>query len=472
MQNLDLKTLLKKFNPTVHKAIESAVGNCVSRTNYDIEIEHVMQALVGNANSDIAHICKHFDLKAQDVDKELTQVIDEFKTGSARRPGLSPNSIDLIRDAWFSCSLEFGGSQIRSGYLLYALVQDRRQYGIGTDIFEKLPVDTLKKDLLTICDGSEESESAKATSSSEDAKGDGHPPGTKALDKYTINLSKQAEEGKLDPIVGRDAEIRQIIDILCRRRQNNPIITGDAGVGKTAVVEGFAQYLADGDVPPQIKDVTVRTLDLALLQAGAGVRGEFENRLKKVIEEVQGSPKPIVLFIDEAHNLIGAGGSSGQGDAANLLKPALARGELRTIAATTWAEYKKYFEEDAALARRFQVVKVEEPDPKTCVFMMQGLLKTLENHHNVRITAQAVEDAVNLSKRYITGRQLPDKAVSLLDTSCARINLSQTATPPQVEDVERTISQLETKLRIYNRQLLTNPDIQEEIKLVQEQIEK
>ncbi|HND56513.1 MAG TPA: AAA family ATPase, partial [Pirellulaceae bacterium] len=286
---------------------------------------------------------------------------------------------------------------------------------------------------------------------------------TPALDQFTIDLTQQARAGKIDPVLGRDPEIRQIIDILTRRRQNNPILTGEAGVGKTAVVEGFALRVAAGDVPPALKDVAIRSLDLGLLQAGAGVKGEFENRLKSVITEVKASAKPIILFIDEAHTLIGAGGQAGQGDAANLLKPALARGELRTIAATTWAEYKKYFEKDAALTRRFQVVKVEEPSERDCVEMMRGLLGTLEKHHHVRILNEAVVDAVRLSKRYITGRQLPDKAVSVLDTTCARIAISQAAVPPEIEDSRRRITQIGVALEVLRREADAGVDHAEQI---------
>ena len=279
-----------------------------------------------------------------------------------------------------------------------------------------------------------------------------------ALGQFTIDLTALARAGKIDPILGRDSEIRQVVDILTRRRQNNPILTGEAGVGKTAVVEGFAVRVAAGEVPEALRDVTVRTLDLGLLQAGAGVRGEFENRLKSVIEEVKASPKPIILFIDEAHTLIGAGGSAGQGDAANLLKPALARGELRTIAATTWAEYKKYFEKDAALTRRFQVVKVEEPAEPVAIEMVRGLLGTLESHHKVRILDEAISAAVRLSARYIPGRQLPDKAVSLIDTACARVAMSQGAIPAAIEDRQRRIAAVDAELAILDREAATGSD--------------
>ncbi|HEV2765568.1 MAG TPA: type VI secretion system ATPase TssH, partial [Pyrinomonadaceae bacterium] len=299
----------------------------------------------------------------------------------------------------------------------------------------------------------------------DDASGEPGAAGgkAKALDQFTIDLTSRAKAGKIDPVLGRDFEIRQVIDILTRRRQNNPILTGEAGVGKTAVVEGFALRVAGGDVPGPLKNVAVRTLDLGLLQAGAGIKGEFENRLKSVIEEVKSSPQPIILFIDEAHTMIGAGGQAGQNDAANLLKPALARGELRTIAATTWAEYKKYFEKDAALARRFQVVKVDEPDEEKAIRMMRGLTETLENHHKVRILEEAVEDAVRLSHRYISGRQLPDKAVSVLDTACAKVAMGQAATPPAIEDAERRVEQLGTEIRALEREAVTGADHAERI---------
>ncbi len=285
------------------------------------------------------------------------------------------------------------------------------------------------------------------------------PGGGGALEQFTIDLTAQAKAGKIDPILGRDSEIRQVIDILTRRRQNNPIMTGEAGVGKTAVVEGFAIRLASGDVPPALKGVTLHALDLGLLQAGAGMKGEFENRLRGVIDEVKASPKPIILFIDEAHTMIGAGGSTGQNDAANLLKPALARGELRTIAATTWAEYKKYFEKDAALTRRFQVVKVEEPSEPIAIAMIRGLVSTLEKHHNVRILDEApVSEAVRLSARYIPSRQLPDKAVSLIDTACARVSMSQAAVPPAIEDRERRISLIDTEVAILDREMASGED--------------
>ncbi len=304
---------------------------------------------------------------------------------------------------------------------------------------------------------------ARAAGTGEAAAPSMAPAGTKALDQFTINLTEKARRGEIDPVLGRDFEVRQMVDILIRRRQNNPILTGEAGVGKTAVVEGFALRVVEGDVPPPLRNVAIHTLDLGLLQAGAGIKGEFENRLKSVINEVKASPIPIILFIDEAHTLIGAGGAAGSGDAANLLKPALARGELRTIAATTWAEYKKYFEKDAALARRFQVVKVEEPDEPNAVVMMRALAPFLEKHHKVMITDEALLDSVRLSRRYLTGRQLPDKAVSVLDTACARVAIGLNTSPPAVEEATRRIGQIDREMKILEREALMGRDHSERI---------
>jgi type VI secretion system protein VasG len=378
---------------------------------------------------------------------------------------LAPRVVDLIRSAWLIASVEYGAAKIRTGHLLFALVAEESLARDFRDIcpeFARISPDSMRKDMADVIAGTVEAqaearlEEATAAAGRPGAPGapvaPGGPSKTPALDQYTIDLTLRAKQGKIDPVLGRDNEIRQVIDILMRRRQNNPILTGEAGVGKTAVVEGFAQRIADGDVPPPLKNVMLRTLDLGLLQAGAGIKGEFENRLRSVIDEVKSSPRPVILFIDEAHTMIGAGGQAGSGDAANLLKPALARGELRTIAATTWAEYKKYFEKDAALARRFQVVKVEEPDEPVGVVMMRGLVSTLEKHHQVRILDEAVTDAVRLSHRYISGRQLPDKAVSLLDTASARVAIGHSAVPAAVEDCRRRISQVRTAIEILQRE--------------------
>jgi type VI secretion system protein VasG len=452
------RSLVSKLNNNCRRALEGAAGLCLSRSNYNVEIEHWLIKLLEPANTDVTRILRQYDVDANRVNRELTRTLDKLKTGNARAPELSIDILDLMREAWVLGSLEFGSSRIRSGFLLTALLTERalsmRTRGNSEEL-AKIPGERLVKEVRAIITGSVEDEAETSEAASESA-GPGQPvaPGSKtpALDQFTMNLTERARKGEIDPVIGRDAEIRQVIDILTRRRQNNPILTGEAGVGKTAVVEGFALRIVAGDVPASLKRVALRTLDLGLLQAGAGVKGEFENRLKSVIAEVKASPQPVILFIDEAHTIIGAGGAAGQGDAANLLKPALARGELRTIAATTWAEYKKYFETDAALKRRFQVVKVDEPDEDKGIRMMRGLTATLEKHHKVRILEEAVEDSVKLSHRYITDRQLPDKSVSLLDTACARVALGQSATPPALEDCRREIEHLDVEIGILERE--------------------
>jgi type VI secretion system protein VasG len=461
MDHTSLKVLVNKLNDTCRKGLEAAAGLCLSRTNYNVEIEHWLIKLCEVPDGDLAAIFRHFEIDASRVVRDLTAAIDRLKTGNARAPALSPQVVSLMQRAWLAASIEYGAAAIRSGVLLHALLTDDTLGGVGRDssaTLAKINVETLGRDLLDItaasCETREEPAAAAGTASAASGQ-PGKPLGptkTPSLDQFTVDLTLRARQGHIDPVLGRDAEIRQVVDILTRRRQNNPILTGEAGVGKTAVVEGFAMRIAAGDVPEPLKNVAVRTLDLGLLQAGAGIKGEFENRLKSVIEEVKASPQPVILFIDEAHTMIGAGGQAGQGDAANLLKPALARGELRTIAATTWAEYKKYFEKDAALARRFQVVKVEEPEESVAVEMMRGLVETLEQHHGVRILDEAVVDAVKLSHRYISGRQLPDKSVSLLDTACARVAIGHAATPPAVEDGRRRIEQLNVALDILGRE--------------------
>jgi type VI secretion system protein VasG len=457
---VNLKSLISKLNGTCRSAMEGAAGICVSRTNYDVEIEHLLLKLAETSNTDVSRIWRHFGVEPARLNADLNKCIDRMKTGNARSPALSPRIVQLLTEAWSIGSLDYGYPLIRSGTLVTALLVNEELSRIAADIskeFQKISVETLRKSLPDIiANSTEQSELASYSAPPDVSVSGAAAPGagskTPNLDQYTIDLSSAAKSGKIDPVLGRDFEIRQIVDILTRRRQNNPILTGEAGVGKTAVVEGFALRVAAGDVPPPLREVSIRTLDLGLLQAGAGVKGEFENRLKSVIAEVKASSQPIILFVDEAHTLIGAGGQAGQGDAANLLKPALARGELRTIAATTWSEYKKYFEKDAALARRFQVVKVEEPEERNALVMMRGLVQTLEKHHKVRILDEAVEAAVRLSQRYISGRQLPDKSVSVLDTASARVALSQSATPPPIEDCTRQIAQLETEARVLERE--------------------
>jgi type VI secretion system protein VasG len=463
MAAINLKTLVNKLNPICKRSLEGAAGLCLSRTNYNVEIEHWLLKLLEPADTDLTKILRQYDVDASRVNRELTQTLDRVRTGNARAPELSPDILDTMREAWTLASLKFNSHAIRSGFLLLALLADRMlsmRIRSSSPELAKIPPERLENELMTLVAGTaEDVEPPAEDGGAGAAPGDQPRPAgfskTPSLDQFTTNLTDQARRGKIDPVLGRDPEIRQVIDILTRRRQNNPILTGEAGVGKTAVVEGFALRIAAGDVPEPLKNVTVRTLDLGLLQAGAGVKGEFENRLKSVIDEVKSSPTPIILFIDEAHTMIGAGGQAGQGDAANLLKPALARGELRTIAATTWTEYKKYFEKDPALTRRFQVVKVEEPTEDVAVQMMRGLAATLEKHHQVRLLDEAVIDAVRLSNRYISGRQLPDKSVSLLDTACARVTIGQGSTPPAVEDARRRIQHLKTAIDILERENIT-----------------
>ncbi len=463
MATIDLKQLVGRLNDVCRRTLEAAAGLTLSRTHYNVEIEHWLVTLADRADGDIAAILRHYEIDLGRFAIDLNRSLEKMKTGNGRAPSLSPDIVELVKQAWLLASLEQGATRLRSGHILWALLADetlsRRARDASGQLLKIVP-DQLKRDILNITANTAEGVDAAAQAGADEAGGGSpaeggapRPGGGGALDQFTTDLTAQARAGKIDPILGRDSEIRQMIDILTRRRQNNPILTGEAGVGKTAVVEGFALRIASGDVPPALKDITLRTLDLGLLQAGAGVKGEFENRLRGVIDEVKASPKPIIMFIDEAHQLIGAGGQAGSGDAANLLKPALARGEMRTIAATTWAEYKKYIEKDPALTRRFQVVKVEEPTEPIAVAMIRGLVSTLEKHHKVRILDQAVSEAVRLSARYIPSRQLPDKAVSLIDTSCARVAMSQAAVPPPIEDRQRRISLIDTELAILEREI-------------------
>ncbi|REJ75584.1 MAG: type VI secretion system ATPase TssH [Acidobacteria bacterium] len=463
--NVNLKSLVGRLNDTCRSALEDAAGLCLSRTNYDVEIEHLLAKLLERDDSDLHRICRQFEVNIDRLSKDVTDSLDRLKTGNTRTPSLSERIPEWVQEAWLIGSIDFGAARVRSGHLTLGLLKSGSLSRIARDIsreFDHISVEKLEADLADIIADSPEEREAMALGETAGVPGQqvasGVPGKTKALDQYAEDLTAKARSGLIDPILGRDFEIRQIIDILTRRRQNNPILTGEAGVGKTAVVEGFALRIAEGDVPEPLKNVAVRTLDLGLLQAGAGVKGEFENRLKSVIDEVKASPQPIILFIDEAHTMIGAGGSAGQNDAANLLKPALARGELRTIAATTWAEYKKYFEKDAALARRFQVVKIEEPGVDAAIGMMRAIAGKMEEHHNVRILDEAVVDCVKLSDRYITGRQLPDKSVSVLDTACAKVAIGQGATPAAVEDATREIQDLEREINSLEKEQMTGSD--------------
>ncbi len=469
--SVNLKGLIGKLNDTTRAALEGAAGLCLARTHYDIEIEHFLLKLLDSGGSDAARIFHQFSVDTSRLQKELERSIDKLKSGNARTPAFSPSLLKLLTQAWMLGSLDFGAEAIRTGYAVLALLQTEELARITRDFskeLQKIQPEVLKKDLLAITEGSDEDASPAAKAVEAGGGEVPKPRGGKTpnLDQYTVDLTGNARKGKIDPVLGRDFEIRQVIDILMRRRQNNPILTGEAGVGKTAVVEGFALRIAQGDVPPPLKKVDLRTLDLGLLQAGAGIKGEFENRLKGLIEEVKSSPTPIILFIDEAHTMIGAGGQAGQNDAANLLKPALARGELRTIAATTWSEYKKYFEKDPALARRFQVVKVEEPDELTCMVMLRGIVAPLEKHHSVRILDEGVAAAVRLSHRYLAGRQLPDKAVSVLDTACARLALGQNSIPAAIEDTTREIDDLTVQTRVLERETTAGADHTERLEAI------
>jgi type VI secretion system protein VasG len=462
MVAIDLKSLINRLDDHCRRSLEAAAGLTLSRTHYNVEIEHWLIKLSEGTDTDVAAIFRQYDIDHGRFLSDLNSNLDKMKTGNSRAPSLSPDIVDLGKQAWLLASVEQGLSRVRSGHILWALLADEtlaRRAREASGQLLKIQPDILKRDMTTITANSIEAQTAPAAADgpASGAGGDGvtRPAGSGALDLYTYDLTARAKAGKIDPILGRDFEIRQAIDILTRRRQNNPILTGEAGVGKTAVVEGLALKIAEGDVPESMKNVTLRTLDMALLQAGAGMKGEFEQRLKSVIDEVKASPKPIILFIDEAHTLIGAGGQAGQNDAANLLKPALARGELRTIAATTWAEYKKYFEKDAALTRRFQVVKVEEPSEPMAIAMIRGLTATLEKHHKTRILDEAICEAVRLSARFIPSRQLPDKAISLIDTACARVAMSQAAVPAPIEDLRRRIDLIDTELGILEREMAT-----------------
>jgi len=481
MARSNLKSLISKLNTTCRTALESAAGLCLSHTHYEVDLEHFFLKLLDLSDTDWQKILRHFEINDSHLISDLTGTIEGFKTGNGRTPALSPRIPRMIEESWLVASLDLQAGSIRSGHILLALLSNDETARIlisSSSLFKKISVETLKGAFADITAGSIEAEEAMAAAASgPDAGARPRGPAGKgqALAQYTINLTDRAKKGEIDPVLGRDFEIRQMVDILIRRRQNNPILTGEAGVGKTAVVEGFALRIAEGDVPPPLRNVAIHTLDLGLLQAGAGIKGEFEERLKQVINEVKASPVPIILFIDEAHTLIGAGGAAGQNDAANMLKPALARGELRTIAATTWAEYKRYFEKDAALARRFQVVKVEEPDEKKALVMMRAIAPFLEKHHKVMITDEALLDSVRLSHRYLPARQLPDKSVSVLDTACARIAIGLTTSPPAIEEASRMIGQLDREASILNKETLMGREHSErlaEIVVEKEETEK
>ena len=478
MNSLSLKHLVGKLNPTCRKALEAAAGLCQSNTHYEVEIEHLLIKLVEDDTNDTSRILTYFEIDKSRVQTQLTTTISRFKTGNGRTPALSPRLPKLISKAWLLATIQYQSNIISSGHLFLTLL-DKPYFSASVLNSAKalgdISVETLAESFSDITVNSSEQKFApKMTPSTMRGGGDETVTavGTTALDQYTINLTERARAGQIDPVIARDDEIRQMADILIRRRQNNPILTGGAGVGKTVVVEGFALRIIQGDVPGPLKDVEVRTLDLGLLQAGAGIKGEFENRLKTVINEVKASPTPIILFIDEAHTMIGAGGSQGAGDAANLLKPALAKGEVRTIAATTWAEYKKYFEKDAALSRRFQVIKIEEPDEEKALLMMRGIAPLFESHHGVTITDDALIDSVRLSMRYISGRKLPDKSVSVIDTACARVAMGFNAIAPPIEACQRRIEKIDCELeRLRDEQYLGRDHLERIDALAKEQLQ-
>jgi type VI secretion system protein VasG len=465
MPEISRTALFGKLNSLGYKAIESATVFCKMRGNPYVELVHWLHQILQLQDSDLHRIIKQFNLEPSRVAQDLTDALDRLPRGSTSISDLSAHVEEAVERGWVYGTLMFGESQVRTGYLVFGILKTpglrNALLGMSRE-FEKVKLDTLGDRFDEVVGGSPED----ALSASDGFQvGGGAAPGEasgamapsqmgkqEALRQFSVDLTEKARKGELDPIVGRDEEIRQIVDILMRRRQNNPILTGEAGVGKTAVVEGFALRIASGDVPPPLKDVNLRNLDVGLLQAGASMKGEFENRLRQVIEEVQSSEKPIILFIDEAHTLVGAGGAAGTGDAANLLKPALARGTLRTVAATTWAEYKRHIEKDPALTRRFQVVQVGEPSEEKAILMMRGVASTMEQHHRVQILDEALEAAVKLSHRYIPARQLPDKSVSLLDTASARVAISQHAVPAEVDDSRRRIEALDTELGIIGRE--------------------
>ena len=462
--------LFGKLNTIAYKALEGATVFCKMRGNPQVELLHWIFQLVQAPDTDLLRIIKHFGLDASKLASDLQASLDRLPRGASGISGFSQQVQETVEKGFVFGQLLFGELQVRTGHVVVALLKDpalRHILPALSKEFGKIKEGTLSDDFAKIVAGSQEDALAPADGSGAAGASPGDASGAiapaamgkqEALKKFTTDLTEKVRKGEIDPIIGRDEEIRQCVDILMRRRQNNPILCGEAGVGKTAVVEGFAHRIVAGDVPPALKDVSVLSLDIGLLQAGASMKGEFEQRLRSVIDEVQASPKPIIIFIDEVHTLIGAGGAAGTGDAANLLKPALARGTLRTLAATTWDEYKKHIEKDPALTRRFQTVKVEEPDEAKCIRMMRAVVAPFEKHHRVQILDEAIESAVRLSHRYIVARQLPDKAVSLIDTASARVAVSQHAVPAQVDDCRRRIQSLDTELEILGRESAVGHD--------------
>lgn len=455
MVGIDRKALFGKLNKLCYESIEGAFKFCTMRGNSHIEIVHWLHQIFQQQDSDLHRLVKHYGIDETRLSKDLLEALDKLPAGASSSPNISSHIEDAVERAWVYGSLLFNDTKVRSAYLILGMLETKSLHDSLIRIsgeFSKVVTEDMSNNCAAICSGSPESAIVATATNEGVALDSSAPKSDRALDNYATNLTARARNGEIDPVVGRDEEIRQIIDILMRRRQNNPILTGEAGVGKTAVVEGFAHRIVRGDVPPSLKNVELYTLDMGLLQAGASMKGQFEERLKQVIDEIQASETPIIMFIDEAHTLIGAGGAQGTGDAANLLKPALARGTLRTVAATTWAEYKKYFEKDPALTRRFQVVQIEEPDEEKAIQMMRCLGSVMEEHHQVLVLDEALEASVKLSHRYIPARQLPDKSISVLDTACARVAISQHATPGTVEYHQKRLEVLEMEKSIVTKE--------------------
>jgi type VI secretion system protein VasG len=452
MLSVDIKALLRRMNGYCTRALESAAGLCVARTHYEVTVEHLLLKLLENPQADLALILRQFDVDQGRLEKALGECLEDYPSGNAAKPVFSPRLLEWVQEGWLSASVDLEEARVRSGALLLAFINRPAQFASGryADLLSGIGKEAFIGAFGAIVKNSmEKAVREQAVETQAAASGQ-----ATAIQRFCTDFTAKAAAGEIDPVFGRDREIRQMVDILARRRKNNPIVVGEAGVGKTAVVEGLALRVVEGDVPELLSEVAILGLDMGLLQAGAGMKGEFENRLKSVITEIKASPKPIILFIDEAHTLIGAGGSAGMSDAANLLKPALARGELRTVAATTWSEYKKYFEKDAALARRFQLVKLDEPTEETAKLILRGLKEKYENAHNVVVRDDAIEAAAEMSSRYISGRQLPDKAVDLLDTSAARVKILLTAKPDVIEDKERRIQALTREIKAIARDQL------------------
>ncbi len=478
MAMVNLNSLVARLDASVRQALEAAAGDAMSRGHHDVEIEHWFKSLLSERNPELTAVIDSMGLNRATLDEDFLRSINRFRTGNDRQPGLSAALVELAEQSWVIASVNYGQNQVNSLHLLLAeLERESKKLGGDSlsDEFNRISLESLKAKAAEVSKAETSSEKGEAAGVS--APGAGGPEEGGALERFTINLTEQAKQGRLDPVIGRHSEIRKAIDILCRRRQNNPLLLGDPGTGKTAIVEGLALAIEAGEVPDRLKEVRLQTLDLALLQAGASIKGEFENRLKDVIKEVQQSVEPVVVFIDEAHTLIGAGGATGQQDAANLLKPALARGEFRTVAATTWTEYHQYMEKDQALARRFQIVRVAEPTEDDCVQILRGISLSLEEHHGVRVREEAMSAAVQLTVRYLPARRLPDKAISVLDTACSRVALGQHARPEHIESLEQEQRRLELEVSSREREALvveetgeSLPGLQSQLKTIAKQL--